>query len=81
MHYNLVLHQYFEELKRTETSIEQLALIWSCSERYAKIVIKQLQQQQKVLWETSRGRGKKPFLTLCQSKTDAVIQVLQQLWL
>ncbi|MER1956676.1 MAG: ABC transporter substrate-binding protein [Solibacillus sp.] len=81
MHYNLVLHQYFEELKRTETSIEQLASIWHCSERYAKIVIKQLQQQQKVLWETSQGRGKKPFLTLCQSKTDAVIQVLQQLWL
>lgn len=81
MHYNLVLHQHFKEFIRTETSIEQLSSIWQCSERYAKIVIKQLQQQQKVLWETSRGRGKKPYLTLCQSKTDAVIQVLQRLWL
>ena len=80
MHYELVLHQHYEEKKRTETTIEQLARIWLCSERYAKMVIKQLHEEQKVLWETSRGRGKKPFLTLCQSKTDAGIQVLQQLW-
>lgn len=80
MHYNLVLYQHFEEQIRVETSIEQLASIWQCSERYAKIVIKKLHEQQMVLWETARGRGKKPFLTLCQSKADAVIHVLQQLW-
>lgn len=80
MHYELVLHQYFEEQRRTETSIDQLACLWQCSDRYAKIVIKQLHEQQKVLWETSRGRGRKPFLTLLHSKTDAVLQALQPLW-
>ena len=45
MHYHLVLHQHFKELIRTETSIEQLASIWHCSERYAKMCsVKKLSQ-------------------------------------
>ena len=70
MQYELTLYKYFEQNIRTETTIEKLATIWHCSSRHAKTQIQYLQQQQVVHWETSRGRGKKPFLTLLREKIE-----------
>lgn len=80
MHYELTLYKYFEQNVRTETTIEMLATIWHCSSRHAKTQIQLLQQQQFVRWETMRGRGKKPFITLLREKIEVLIEVMQALW-
>ena len=80
MHYSLRLFDFYERKTRQETSIDELAQIWQCSTRYAKTIVKGLQQQQIIQWETSRGRGKRPFMTLLQSKEFCVLQVFKTYW-
>jgi SgrR family transcriptional regulator len=81
MHYELRLFQFFKPHTRQETSIEELAQIWQCSARYAKTIVQKLQQQNIIQWETSKGRGKKPFITLLQSKHDCIFTLFQHYWL
>lgn len=80
MHYSLRLFDFYEQKTRQETSIDELAQIWQCSTRYAKTIVKGLQQQQIIQWETSRGGGKRPFMTLLQSKEFCVLQVFKTYW-
>ena len=80
MHYQLRLFDFFHENIRKETSIEELAHIWQCSTRYAKTIIKKLQHEQIVKWETTKGRGKKPFITMIRSKEDCIIRLFTSYW-
>ena len=80
MHYELMLYQHFEQNVRTETTIDQLAELWCCSSRHAKTQIQFLQQQQVVRWETMRGRGKKPFITLLREKIEVLTDTMEALW-
>jgi SgrR family transcriptional regulator len=80
MHYELTLYQKFEQHVRTETTIDTLAELWDCSSRHAKTQIQALHQQQVVQWETLRGRGKKPFITLLRDKIDVLTDTMQALW-
>ncbi|MDI7742679.1 ABC transporter substrate-binding protein [Lysinibacillus fusiformis] len=80
MYYELELYKHFEQNVRTETSIEFLASIWHCSTRHAKTQIHLLHQQQVIEWETLRGRGKKPILTLLRDKIEVLTDVMQTLW-
>lgn len=80
MHYQLRLFDFFNENVRKETSVEELAQIWQCSTRYAKTIVKKLQQQQIIKWEVNKGRGKKPFITILQSKEDCIIHVFISYW-
>jgi len=80
MHYEVTLFQFFQPHIRQETSIEQLATIWQCSSRYAKTIVQKLQQTQTIRWETSRGRGKKPYLTLLKTKQECVFELFKQYW-
>ena len=80
MHYELMLYQHFEQNVRTETTIDRLAELWCCSSRHAKTQIQYLQQQQVVRWETMRGRGKKPYITLLREKIEVLIGTMETLW-
>lgn len=80
MNYQLRLFEFFKENHKTETSIEELAQIWQCSTRYAKTIIKKLHEQKIVKWETAKGRGKKPFLTLVQSREACIIDLFTTYW-
>lgn len=80
MHYQLGLFEVFNENHKTETSIEELAQIWQCSTRYAKTIIKKLHEQKIVKWETAKGRGKKPFITLVQSREACIIELFTTYW-
>lgn len=81
MDYGLTLFQYFSPFIRTETSIHQLTQIWHCSERHTKKLVQKLQQQNLIVWEPTLGRGKKPFLTLTQTKNHYIKQLFQANWL
>ena len=80
MHYELALYSHFNEQQPTHTSIEELATIWSCSTRYAKTIIQRLANEKAVSWESFRGRGKKPILTLNRTKLEAIHHVFDSLW-
>ena len=80
MHYQLRLFDFFHENIRKETSIEELAHIWQCSTRYAKTIIKKLQHDQIVKWEATKGRGKKPVITMIQSKEACIIRLFTSYW-
>ena len=75
MHYQLRLFDFYKEHVRTETSVEELAQIWQCSTRYAKTIVKKLQQQQIIKWEVMKGRGKKPFITILQLKEQCIVNI------
>ncbi len=81
MHYELELFLFFSPHTRQKTCIEELAQIWRCSNRYAKKIIQKLKQQNIIKWETSRGRGKKPFLTLLTTKNDCISEIFKSYWL
>ena len=80
MQYELILHNYFRTKERTQTSIEALANIWQCSTRYAKTIVQRLQKQQIISWETSRGRGKKPYITLQRTKLETIYDSFHSYW-
>lgn len=80
MNSELMLFTRFLSMEKTQTSIKELAVIWQCTERHAKTKIQALQQEQKVIWETQQGRGKKPYITLLRDKIDVLIEVMQELW-
>ena len=80
MYYELRLFKFFKPHTRQETSIDELAQIWQCSARYAKTIVQKLQQQNLIQWETSKGRGKKPFITLLQSKNDCIFALFRKYW-
>ncbi len=80
MHYQLRLFDFFQENVRKETSVEELAQIWQCSTRYAKTIVKKLQQLEIIKWEVTKGRGKKPFITILQSKEDCIINLFISYW-
>ncbi len=80
MQYQLRLFDFFNENVRKETSVEELAQIWQCSTRYAKTIVKKLQQQQIIKWEVTKGRGKKPFITILRSKEDCIMDAFISYW-
>ena len=80
MHYQLRLFEFFIENVRKETSVEELAQIWQCSTRYAKTIVKKLKQEQIIKWEVTKGRGKKPFITILQSKEQCIINIFISYW-
>ena len=80
MEFEYILSKYFYHQGRCETSIESLAEILNCSTRYTKTIIHKLHTQHKILWETTRGRGKKPFITVFRSEEEVVIDWLESLW-
>ena len=80
MHYQLRLFDFYKEHVRTETSVEELAQIWQCSTRYAKTIVKKLQQQQIIKWEVTKGRGKKPFITILQLKEQCIVNIFISYW-
>lgn len=80
MHYELRLFDFFNEHVRKETSVDELAQIWHCSTRYAKTIVKKMQQLNIIKWEVTKGRGKKPFITLLQSKEECIIRLFISYW-
>ena len=73
MEFEYLLSKHFYHYGRSETSIESLAERLNCSTRYTKTIVHKLHAQQKILWETSRGRGKKPFITVFRSEEEVLI--------
>lgn len=80
MEFEYLLSKHFFNQGRSETSIESLAKRLNCSTRYTKTIVHKLHAQQKILWETSRGRGKKPFITVFRSEEEVLIEWLESLW-
>lgn len=80
MNYELALCKHFEPQQRTETSIELIAAIWHCSTRHAKTQLHRLHDEQLIQWETFKGRGKKPFLTMIAEETDVLLYAMKALW-
>lgn len=66
--------KYFEHLKKlsasfethigTETTVAELAKILYCSDRHVKTIVQYLNDKRYIQWNTQRGRGKKPKLTV-----------------
>lgn len=80
MHYELKLFEFFSVLTRQETSIEELARIWQCSTRYAKTIVQKLHKKNIIKWETAKGRGKKPYITLLNSKDECIFNLFTYYW-
>ncbi|MEK3765716.1 ABC transporter substrate-binding protein [Solibacillus sp. FSL K6-4121] len=66
--------------QRTETSIAEIAKLLNCSTRYAKTIVHQLEENQKIRWETARGRGKKPFITMLRNSDTILLEWISELW-
>ena len=80
MEYEYKLSKAFNQHVRQETTVADIANILNCSTRYAKTIIHALQAEGKISWETTRGRGKKPNITMNRASTDIFIEWLEQLW-
>ena len=80
MEYEYKLSKTFNQHVRQETTVAEIANILNCSTRYAKTIIHALQAEGKIRWETTRGRGKKPNITMNRSSTDIFMEWLDQLW-
>lgn len=71
--YLLELTGNFLEDEETETSISALAGILNCSERHVKTIMQSLQNDGVIEWQTQRGRGKKPRLTVKMSRNTVLL--------
>lgn len=80
MEYEYKLSKNFNQHVRQETTIAEIANLLCCSTRYAKTIIHTLQADCKINWETARGRGKKPHITMNRTSTDIFIEWLEHLW-
>ncbi len=80
MEYEYKLSKHFKQHVRQETTIAEIANLLCCSTRYAKTIIHTLHAGGKIEWETTRGRGKKPNITIHRATTDIFIEWLEQLW-
>lgn len=80
IHYLLPLYEKFEPFTSLETSIEELADIWNCSTRYAKTIVKVCCESKWIAWETFKGRGKKPRLTIQMHKLKAIYIAFDEQW-
>lgn len=64
----------FVKGNKEETTIQQLAEMFECSERHAKTIINYLDREKFVNWEIQRGRGKKPKLLLNYSYEEILLE-------
>lgn len=80
MEYEFTLSKFFMKDQRTETSIAEIAKLLNCSTRYAKTIVHQLEENQKIRWETARGRGKKPFITMLRNSDTILLEWISELW-
>ena len=71
-HY-LHLRESFPQLGEEEPfpiTIAEISEILLCTQRYAKMVVKKMNENNWINWEVFKGRGKKPFLTFLITKPD-----------
>lgn len=71
-HY-LNLREEFSEYSDNESftiTIKDLSEILCCTERNAKLIIKNMREAAWIEWKVFRGRGKKPMLTFLVSKSE-----------
>ncbi|WP_042477888.1 ABC transporter substrate-binding protein [Bacillus ndiopicus] len=78
--YILKLYEHFEVGESRTTSIAELAQIWNCSTRYAKVLVKKYEECGWLKWHTAQGRGKKPLLLLQLTKLDAIYLAFDHYW-
>lgn len=78
--YILKLYGRFEVGQSSTTSIAELAQIWSCSARYAKVLIKKCEERGWLKWHTTQGRGKKPTVLLQLTKLEAIYLAFDHYW-
>lgn len=78
--YLLKLYEHFEVEESHITSIAELAQIWCCSTRYAKVLVKKCEERSWLTWRTEQGRGKKPRLCLRLTKLDAIYLAFDDYW-
>lgn len=69
----LILTKHFIEGIPTETSVAALSDLLCCSERHVKTIVQYLHNHQVISWETQRGRGKKPKLTLHLNEDEVLL--------
>ncbi|MEC1179154.1 ABC transporter substrate-binding protein [Metasolibacillus meyeri] len=78
--YLLKLYEHFEVGQPSTTSIAELAQIWCCSTRYAKVLVKKCAERGWLEWQTVQGRSKKPTLLLQLTKLDAIYLAFDYYW-
>lgn len=71
--YLLKLTDHFPVDDETETSIAMLSGMLNCSERHVKTIMQSLQNDGVIEWQTQRGRGKKPKLTLRMTRNSVLL--------
>src|SRR5690625_1278323 len=72
------LAEYFPHNQETETTVKELASLLNCSERYVKTIVHYLNDEGVIKWETFRGRGKKPRITLCVNDREVLVELAKQ---
>lgn len=77
-HFNKLL-DHFSPAIPIETTIFELAKLIDCSERHTKTVLKSFHEQGVIQWETKRGRGKKPQLTILLTKEQFLLENAKRL--
>lgn len=80
MEYELMLSKHFKQNERTETTIAELAQLLNCSTRYVKTIVQHLHHTDKIEWESFKGRGKKPYITVLRSAEAIMLDLLSSLW-
>lgn len=80
MEYELLLSKHFQPHIRTETTIAELAKLLNCSTRYVKTIVQQLHKAGRIKWESFKGRGKKPYITMHRSTEEVMLDAIKTLW-
>ncbi|MFD1416926.1 ABC transporter substrate-binding protein [Oceanobacillus jeddahense] len=73
------LLSYYSLHNQTETTITELAAVFQCSERHTKTIIHYLMDEQWITWQVSRGRGRKPIITLHFKNDDILLERAKEL--
>ncbi|WP_078427684.1 ABC transporter substrate-binding protein [Alkalihalobacterium alkalinitrilicum] len=71
-HYLILRVKYsvFSECYPFNLTIHEVADLLACSERNAKLIMKNMKELGWITWEVFKGRGKKPLLTFLYSKSE-----------
>lgn len=72
------LAEYFPYDQKVETTVKELASLLNCSDRYVKTIVNYLNAEGVIKWETFRGRGKKPRITLCVNDREVLLELAKQ---
>ncbi|MCZ8520320.1 MULTISPECIES: SgrR family transcriptional regulator [Paenibacillus] len=79
--YGLELRRFFGDQETGipfSVTVDELAGVWYCSPRYAKLIVRSLCREGWIEWQAGRGRGHKSLLTLRKDTDELLLGEVKQ---